>query len=121
MPRAKTSDGKRCRRKLKRDIIPRNLDTALLQDAQQFGLELERNLADLIQKYCSPIGQLKPADLLRDGAGKGASLMPKQFTFQQSGWDGRAVQSYEGTRMPRAKIMQSTGRSVPFPCRSRHR
>ena len=81
-------------------------ELALLQDAQQFGLKFERNLANLIQEDGSPIGQLKAADALRDGAGEGASLMSEEFAFQQSGWDGRAVQFHEGTGMPRAQVMQ---------------
>ena len=85
------------------------LKLALLQDAQQLGLELERNLPNLIQEDGSAIGQLKAADPLRDGAGEGASLVSKEFTFQQSGRDGGAIQFHERTRMPGAQVMQSAG------------
>src|SRR5271165_3358234 len=84
-------------------------ELALLQHAQQFGLEFERNFANLIQEYGSPIGQLKAADALRDGAGEGAPLMSEQFTFQQARRYGGAVQFHERTRMPRAQLMQSSG------------
>ncbi len=84
-------------------------ELALLQDAQQFGLQLERNLADLVQEDGSAIGQLKAADALRDGAGESAALMSEEFTFQQSGRNGGTVQLDEGTGMPRAEVMQSTG------------
>src|SRR5271167_4062819 len=84
-------------------------ELALLQDAQQFGLEFERNLSNLIQEDGSPIGQLEATDPLRNGAGEGASLMSEQFAFQQSRRDRSAVQFHEGTRMPRAEIMQSAG------------
>src|SRR5208337_1616853 len=84
-------------------------ELALLQDAQQLGLQLEGNLANLIQEDGSAIGQLEATDPLRNGAGEGASLMSEQFAFQQSRRDGSAVQFHEGTRMPRAEIMQSAG------------
>src|SRR5208337_653529 len=88
---------------------PQAFELALLQDAQQFGLELERNLANLIQEDRSPIGQFKAADALRDGAGKGAALMSEELAFQQPGGDGGAVQLHEGARMPHAQVMQSAG------------
>src|SRR5271166_1128002 len=80
-------------------------ELALLQDAQQFGLEFKWNLANLIQEYCAPIGQFKAADALRDGAGEGASLMSEQFAFQQSRRDGGAVYFHEGARMPGTQVM----------------
>src|SRR5208337_3018652 len=87
-------------------------ELALLQDAQQLGLELKRNLANLIQEYGSPIGQLKAADPLRDGAGEGAALMSEELTLQQSRRNGGAVQFHEGTGMPRAEIMERTGNQL---------
>jgi hypothetical protein len=50
-----------------------------LQHAQQLGLKLQRDVADLIQKYRSAIGQLKAADALRDGAGKSAFLVSEEL------------------------------------------
>ena len=68
------------------------LEFPLLQDAQQLGLQLQRDLADLIQKHRAAIGQLESPDALRDRAGEGALLMPEQFAFEQSGGNGRAIQ-----------------------------
>src|ERR1700683_2393984 len=63
-----------------------------LQYAQQFGLQLRRNIADLIQEERTFIGQLEAAKLLRDGSGEGALFVSKKLALQEVKWDGRAVQ-----------------------------
>jgi hypothetical protein len=40
-------------------------------------LELQRDIAHLVQKQSPPVRHFKPANLLRQGAGKGSSLVPK--------------------------------------------
>ena len=44
------------------------LELALLQNAQQLRLQLQRHLADLVQKHGAAIGQLEAADALRNRA-----------------------------------------------------
>src|SRR5882724_42978 len=39
-----------------------------LQDAQQFGLQRQRNVSHLVQEQCPFVGQFEPANLLRDSA-----------------------------------------------------
>ena len=48
------------------------LKFALLQNAQELGLDLERQLPDFIQKERGAVGLLETADALLDGAGEGA-------------------------------------------------
>src|SRR5262245_17814786 len=79
----------------------------LLQSAQQFRLEFEWNVANLVQEQTSTVRQLKPADSLRDSAGEGAFLVAKQFALQEAGGNGRAVEFDERSVPARAKIMQS--------------
>src|SRR5579862_5789890 len=67
----------------------------LLQNAKQFGLRSQRNIADLIEKQRPGMRHLKTANLLRDGAGKGTLLMSEQFAFQQVEWNGSAVEPDE--------------------------
>ena len=50
-------------------------ELVLLQDAQQLGLQLQRNVADFVEKQRAFMGQLEAADLLRDGAGERALLV----------------------------------------------
>src|SRR5437762_7636689 len=54
-----------------------------LEHAQQLGLKLERDVADLIQKYRSAISQLKAADALSNSAGKSAFLVAEELAFEQ--------------------------------------
>src|SRR5215472_10096713 len=49
--------------------------------------------------------QFEAPNALRDRTGKGALLVAEKFTLQQAGWDGRAIQLYEGLRAARAEIM----------------
>src|SRR5207245_10871795 len=67
-----------------------------LEHAQQLVLKLERDVADLIQKYRSAIGQLKAADALRDSAGKSAFLVAEELAFEQARWNGGTVELDKG-------------------------
>ena len=51
------------------------LDLALLQRAQQLGLQVERHLAHFVQKQRALVGQFQPAHLARDGPGECALLV----------------------------------------------
>ena len=63
----------------------------LLQDAQQFGLQRQRNVPHLVEKQRSFVSQFKTANLLRNSAGESAFLMTKQFAFQQIERNGGAI------------------------------
>jgi hypothetical protein len=82
------------------------LELLLLQDAQELGLHLERELADLIEKERAMVSQLEAAEALRHGPGKGAFLVPEELTFEQSRRDGRAIERHEGVATPRAALMK---------------
>ena len=51
------------------------LEFLFLQNAQQFGLEVERKVADFIKKERAAVGQFKSADFLIDGPGERALFM----------------------------------------------
>src|SRR5215831_13382738 len=57
---------------------------SLLQNPQQFRLQLEGNISDFVQKQASFVRQLKPSGLAGDCPGEGALLMAEQLTFQQA-------------------------------------
>src|SRR5262249_6711699 len=67
------------------------LELALLEHAQEFGLEFERDLADFIEKYRTPMRQLEAPDALRDGARERAFLVAEEFAFQQPSRNRGAV------------------------------
>src|SRR5260370_1197421 len=65
-----------------RTSSPQPFDLALLEGAQQLGLEVYRQLAHLVQKERSLMGEFKTPHLLRDGPRKCTFLMPEEFTFE---------------------------------------
>src|SRR2546430_13614500 len=79
-----------------------------LEHAQQLGLKLERDVADLIQKYRSAIGQFKAANALRDGARKSAFLMSEELAFQQACRNRRTVELNKGPPGPRTGGMNGS-------------
>ena len=78
---------------------------ALLQDAQQFRLEFERNLADLVEKDGPPVGEFEAPNALREGSGEGAPLMTEELAFKQAGWNGGAVQFDERAVATRTQVV----------------
>ena len=68
------------------------LEFPLLQHAQEFRLQIQRDIADFVQKQCALVGQFQPAGLLGHRPGEGAALMPKKFALQQSAGNGSAVE-----------------------------
>ncbi len=67
------------------------VDLALLDRAQQLGLQPRIHLADFVEQQRAAVGLLELADAPRDGAGEGALLVAEQFGFQQVLGDRRAV------------------------------
>src|SRR5262245_39536986 len=67
------------------------LDLALLQDAEELGLGLRGELADLVEEKGAAVGQLEAADPPGDGAGEGALLVAEQLALDQAGGQGGAV------------------------------
>ena len=74
-----------------------------LQRAQNLRLEFQREVADFIQEECSLMGQLQPADLLRDRSRKSPFFVAEQFAFKKAGGNGRAVEFDEGVIPARAQ------------------
>src|SRR5437899_569648 len=56
-------------------VAPEALEFLFLQNAQQFGLEVERKVADFIKKERASVGQFEAADFLIDGSGERAFFM----------------------------------------------
>ena len=65
------------------------LELALLEDAEQLGLRVGRQLADLVEEDGAAVGQLEAADAPGDGAGEGAFLVAEQLALDQAGRAGR--------------------------------
>ena len=85
------------------------LEFVLLQNPQELGLQLERNIANLVKKQRAAMGQLEAADALRDGAGERALFVTEQLAFQKPRRDGGAVHLYQGALAARAEMMNGAG------------
>src|SRR5207247_5449594 len=59
------------------------VEFARLQHAQELGLRLQRQLADLIQKKRAAVGELEATTALLRGAGEGAFLVAEELALDQ--------------------------------------
>src|SRR5262249_44453809 len=78
---------------------------ALLQDAQQLRLQLERNLADLVQKHRAAIRQFKAPHPLRDRTRERPLFVAKHLALQQPGGNRGAVELDERSLSARTQIV----------------
>ena len=81
-------------------VAAHRLEAALLQDAQQLGLDRDRHVADLVEEERAAIGGSEAPDAVGQRAGESAFDMPKQFAFQQRFRDGRTIDRDEGPLAP---------------------
>jgi hypothetical protein len=72
------------------------LHLALLQHAQQLGLQAERHFRNLVEQQRAALGLLELAGLGRLGAGERALLVAEQGGFEQVVGNRRAVDGDEG-------------------------
>src|SRR5262249_58571147 len=59
------------------------LEGAVLQDAQQLRLQVERELADLVEEERRAVGELETSHLPAERAGVGPLLPPEQLGLDQ--------------------------------------
>ena len=59
------------------------LHLALLQDAQELGLQVDAEAADLVEEQGAAVGQLEPAELARVGARERPLLVTEQLGLEQ--------------------------------------
>jgi hypothetical protein len=71
-------------------VLAQPLDFPFLQHAQQFHLDIQRHLADLVQQQGAAVGGLETTLARRRRAGEGAAGMAEQFA--SSSCSGKAAQ-----------------------------
>ena len=79
----------------------------LLEDAQQFDLDVERQLSDLIEECGTPIGHVEQAELLIVSAGEGALGVAENLTFHERPHHGGAI--HHDKRSSAFQVMDGTG------------
>ena len=89
------------------------------EHAQQLGLQVERQLANLVEHQGAARGFLEPARLARAGAGEGAALVSEELALGQLARERAAVHGHEGARRDRAQCRARPGEellaSAAFP------
>src|SRR5437870_2643428 len=85
------------------------LELVFLQHAQELRLQLERDLAHLVQEERATVSQLEPSDPLRDRAGERPPLVPEQLALEQARRDGGTVHLDEGPVAAPARIADGAG------------
>ena len=80
----------------------RDTHFSFLKNAQKFGLQLEGNIAHLIEKKRTAVGQLKASHALRDRPCKSAFFVSEQLAFKQSRRNGGAIHLDQGALAARA-------------------
>ena len=84
-------------------------ELAVLQDAQQQGLGLARQLADLVEKEGPAVGLLEVALPLADGAREGSLLVAEQLGVDGALGDGAAVHGKVFARLAAAELVNDLG------------
>src|SRR5262245_4110368 len=85
------------------------LELAFLQHAEELRLQLERDLAHLVQEERATVSQLEPSDPLRDRAGERPPLVAEQLALEQAPGDGGAVDLDERPVAAPAGIVDGAG------------
>src|SRR6266446_3814485 len=81
------------------------LEFLLLKDAEELRLELERDVADLVEEERPAVCQLEASDPLRDRAREGAALVAEQLALEKARRDGGAVDLDEGPLATSAQVV----------------
>jgi hypothetical protein len=82
---------------------------ALLERAQEPRLQVERQLADLVEEQGAAVGLLEFAEVFVVGAGEGPLFVAEQDRLDQVGGQGTAVDGHEGLAAPVRGPVQGAG------------
>ena len=85
------------------------LELALLEAAQQLGLQREAHVADLVEEERPLVGELEAALLLGDGAGERPLLVAEELGLEQRLGDRRAVDLDQRLLGAGAVLVQQVG------------
>src|SRR5262249_29789412 len=85
------------------------LDLALLEDAQQLQLHVERDALDLVEEQGAAARQLDLADAIVDRAGERPALVPEELALEQGIGERGAVDRHEAAALALALEVNRTG------------
>src|SRR6185295_15002032 len=85
------------------------LDLTELEEAQQLGLRLDGDLADLVEEERAAMGRRQPAGAVALGVGEGPGDVAEELGLEQRPGQGGAVYGDERSAAPRAVDVQRPG------------
>ena len=88
-------------------VAAQALKLLLLKSPQQFGLELQRDFANLVEEQRPLMRQFKTSDLLREGSRERALLVTEEFAFEQRVRDRGTIHHDERPLAPPAQLMDA--------------
>ena len=89
--------------------LPSRSNSPVLQHAQQLGLHVERQLADLVEEERRAVRDLEAPDLARQGPGEGALLPAEQLALHEPGRQRGAVDLDHHVAPARAEPVDGLG------------
>src|SRR4029077_17467753 len=84
----------------------------LLQRAQQLRLDIDWDIAHLVQEQRALIRQFHAPDFLTDRTGERAFFMAEQFAFDEARRDGSAIKLYKCPLFAPAPVVDRTGNQL---------
>ena len=93
-------------------LPPTRRTDAVLERAQQPRLQIQRQLADLVQEQRAALGALEGAGVLGVRAREGAPLVPEQLALDQVGRDRAAIEDDERPAGARAGFVDRVRKDV---------
>src|SRR5215470_9556822 len=85
------------------------LERVLLEDAKELRLELQRQIADLVEEQRTPVRELEAADPSCDGTGERPALVAEELALEETGGDRGAVELDERLTAPGAERVGQAG------------
>ena len=95
-----------------RVVAAHPLEGALLEDAEELRLEVERHVAHLVQVKGAAVGQLQLPELPLLGVGERASLVAEELALEKVGGNGGAGDRDEGPPGAAAVVMDGPGHQL---------
>ena len=87
-------------------------DLAVFEHAQQLGLEVERHIADLVEKEGAAVGVLETPLAQAVGAGERSGLVTEELIIEQVFVQGRAIHGHERLALARAVGVNGLGHEL---------
>ena len=90
-------------------LAAQGIDLPLLDGAQQLGLEVQGQVADLVQEQGAAVRQLEPSLPGRHGSAEGALHVAEELGLDEGGGQGAAVHLDEGLLPAGREVVQGLG------------